>query len=140
MNKKDWIYAIIAMIVIVLLVYFIAPKITGNIVKVPTSVATTQTDIYTKAEVDTKIKQVFASCSPSSSLSSDKTGIQTCSKEGKTCLMGTNFARVINTTSGTVMPLHFNVLNCSEKQNLYSDPLPSDLKLDVDPSWICCKA
>jgi len=52
MNKKDWIIVIILMIVIGVGASLLTTKMTGNVIKVPTTVSTTQADVYTKAEVD----------------------------------------------------------------------------------------
>jgi hypothetical protein len=51
MNKKDLIYV---MIVVALLVYFIAPKITGNVVNAITNVSSTTQKVYNTSEVYNK--------------------------------------------------------------------------------------
>lgn len=107
-------------------------SITGNTVRVGRSA------VYTVQEVDAKIRTAFASCAPAESFSYEETGVQVCSKLNKVCLIGENYARILNTTSNTIMPLHHLTIACTRNQNYYTDTLPADLKLDVDPSWICC--
>ena len=45
-------------LVVAILASLVTLSMTGNLVKVPTSTATTQTDIYTKVEVDTLMRNV----------------------------------------------------------------------------------
>jgi hypothetical protein len=59
MNKQDWIYVIIAMVVVSVIVSFASLKMTGNVVKVPTSIATSQIDVYTTAEVNSKVDSIW---------------------------------------------------------------------------------
>ena len=60
-NKNNlWIVVIVAIIVAVIS-SLITVSLTGNVVKVPTSTATTQTDVYTKAEVDSKLSSFINS-------------------------------------------------------------------------------
>ena len=108
-------------------------SITGNTVRVG------RNTVYTTQEVDARISQAFASCAPSSSFSSAETGNQVCKRENKVCLIGENYARMLNTTSNTIMPLHHIILDCGKTQEYYPDTLPADLKMDIDPSWICCR-
>ena len=54
MNKKDLIYVVIVVIVVALLVYFIAPKITGNVVNAITNVSSTTQKVYNTSEVYNK--------------------------------------------------------------------------------------
>ena len=141
METKDFWAVLIICLVVSGIVAFGTVKLTGDVIKV--SKQKTGTEIYTKTEIDTKIKQSFSSCSPSEGFGSGESGIQVCKREQKTCLFGTNFARLINETSSNIVPLHFKMLNCSQTQeDLYEndwDYLPSNMKIDVDPSWICCK-
>jgi hypothetical protein len=58
MNKQDWIYVIIAMVLVSVIVSFASLKMTGNVVRVPTSIATSQTDVYTTAEVNSRLAEV----------------------------------------------------------------------------------
>ena len=139
MNTKEW-----TTVVVVVAASLITANLTGNVIRQDNNPLGkyqlyTKGELYNKTQVDAKVKQVFTSCLPSSGLSSDETRIQTCNREGKTCLIGTNFAGVMNTTSGTIIPLHFKVLNCDEKQGIWSGPVSSGLSLDVNSSWICYK-
>jgi len=56
--EKGQLWMIVGITLVVAVVAsLITISVTGNIVKVPTSVAVTQTDVYTKAEMDTLLSQ-----------------------------------------------------------------------------------
>jgi hypothetical protein len=58
MKKKEWYIVIAIVIVIAVISSFITAKFTGNVIKVPTSTAITQSDVYTKTEIDSIIKSL----------------------------------------------------------------------------------
>ena len=142
-NNNLW--AVVGVALIVAIVASVATvAVTGNIIKVPTSVATTQADIYTKAEVDTLIKgismkQSTLNCSKSGGFADTETGNTVCAKEGKACLIGLNYARMYNKNQTVIYPMHLTVMNCNQNQVSYTETRLG-YQVDKDLSWICCKS
>lgn len=56
MKQKEWIAVIIAIIVIAVIISLVTVKLTGDVIKVQKT--TYGTDIYTKAEIDNKFKNI----------------------------------------------------------------------------------
>ena len=54
-----WVVVVIA-IVVAVIASLITVNLTGNSIKVPSATSTTQTEVYTKAEVDTMLKRIVA--------------------------------------------------------------------------------
>src|SRR3989344_160072 len=52
MKSKEWVAVIAVVLIVAVIASLVTVNITGNIIKVPTSVATTQTEVYTKADMD----------------------------------------------------------------------------------------
>ena len=131
MEKGQLIMIVFVALVVAFLASFTTVSITGKAANAPR--------YYTAQEVNARILQAFSSCAPAQSFSLEETGIQVCKRENKVCLIGENYARILNTTSNVIMPLHHLTLSCDKTQKIYTDELPADLKMDVDQSWICCK-
>lgn len=74
MKGKEWLIVIVVVIIVAVLASLITSNLAGNVVRVPTSIATTQTDIYTKGEIDTKLGNITAaSCDKDSICEISKT-------------------------------------------------------------------
>jgi hypothetical protein len=148
MKGKEWLIVIAAVIVVAVLASLITSNLTGNVVKVPTSVATTQTDIYTKTEVDGLIKNIGGTpknCMVHSFASSAySNGNILCAQQtANKCLIGELIltATTNKTTSSgypelaTVYPRFFK---CSDTfTGVYNKTIPG-LMMNKEYQVICC--